>query len=287
MRSAPENPERDALLRVWRLQSLWSRTADRLKADVTRKQTLSVCLIVCGALAAAVALDFGLSSAPGKVFSFVAAAATGLGGLVQQRIGADAVQSWTRARSVAEELKSEVYRVLSGTAPAGLADRAAALEATAADLLPHTAGIIPADRELPAVHDVDSYLRVRVIGQLDRYYRPRAERLARTTRSLRRLTAALTAAGLVIGAAAGTWEADGLAVWVPVITTVAAAITGYGAATRSDHHLVEYLRTATELERLLARRAAGLVPDDAVVGLAEQVISAQNEGWMARLARTP
>lgn len=277
-------PAADVLRRVWRLQSLWSRTADRLKADIARKQALSVCLVVGGALAAAVALSFGLSSGTGKAFSFLSAAATGLGGLIRQRIGRDAVQSWTRARSVAEAMKSEVYRQLSGTAPPGLVERVARLEDAAGDLVRYTAGIVPAERDLPAVHDVDSYLEVRVAGQLHGYYRPRADRLGRTARRLRWLNATLAGVGVVVGTAAGTWEIDKMAVWIPVITTVAAAVAGYAAATRCDHLLVEYLRTANELERLLARRASGEIADDEVVAMAEQVISVQNEGWMARLA---
>jgi hypothetical protein len=68
------------------------------------------------------------------------------------------------------------------------------------------------------------------------------------------------------------------------VTTVGAAITAHAAAARYDYLLVEYLRTAEELERLRDRRgSASNLTDEALVKKAENIISVQNQGWMAKL----
>ena len=43
--------------------------------------------------------------------------------------------------------------------------------------------------------------------------------------------------------------------WVAVVTTVAAAVTAHAAAQRYEFLLIEYLRTAAELRRLLDNSA--------------------------------
>ena len=58
---------------------------------------------------------------------------------------------------------------------------------------------------------------------------------------------------------------------------------------RYEYLLVEYLRTAAELERLRGRyrhsagRGDSESTEDAFVEACEHVISVQNEGWMAKL----
>ena len=101
----------------------------------------------------------------------------------------------------------------------------------------------------------------------------------------RRVEVGLAAVGVLLGAAAGTWELDAAAVWVPVVTTIGAAIAAHVAAERYSYLLVEYQRTAEELRRIAERRgaAAGLT-DEQLVQRAEEVISIQNQGWMAKLS---
>jgi hypothetical protein len=101
---------------------------------------------------------------------------------------------------------------------------------------------------------------------------------------VRRIEVALGGGGAVLAAAAGTWEQDAVAVWVPVVTTVGAAVTAHAAAARYEYLLVEYLRTAEELERVRERRgSASKLTDEELARKAEDVISVQNQGWMAKL----
>jgi hypothetical protein len=83
---------------------------------------------------------------------------------------------------------------------------------------------------------------------------------------------------------AGVIDSESWAVWVPVLTTISAAVTAHAAAERYEFLVVEYLRTARELERLRrARSHVGGLSDEEFVRACEHVISLQNEGWMAKL----
>jgi hypothetical protein len=129
---------------------------------------------------------------------------------------------------------------------------------------------------------------VRVKGQIDGFYRPRSDELRGKITTVRRVQAGLSAAGVLAGAAAAAFGGDKIAVWVPVLTTVAAAVAAHSAAERYEFLLTEYLRTAEELERLAARRGrARSMSDYELAQAAEHVISIQNEGWMAKLNTEP
>jgi hypothetical protein len=277
--------------RAWREQSVWSQVANRLKRDLERKRTLALGFTVVGAVLSAAAVAVGLSSGVAKVLAFASAASVAVAGLVRVRTGKRAVQDWTRARSVSEAMKSEVYLYLTRLRDEGdddrevkLGQRIGDIEDDGSDLLRFKLDVTPHHRPLPQVDDVESYLRVRVGGQLDDYYRPRAAELGRKVTLFRRIELGLGIAGAVLAAAAGTWEREAIAVWVPVVTTVGAAITAHAAAARYEYLLVEYLRTAEELERLRDRRgSASNLTDEALVKKAENIISVQNQGWMAKL----
>jgi hypothetical protein len=250
--------------RAWEEQRGWSQAAGRLKRDRERKRALALGLTVVGAVLSAGGLAAGLASDWGKVLAFGAAAAVALAELVRARVGPQAVSDWTRA---------------------GFDDRVDTITDLGRDLLPHRAHAALCSRPLPPVDDVASYLEVRVGGQIDGFYRPRARELQRRIEASRRMELALAVLGALLAAAAGTWESDSLAVWVPVLTTIAAACTAHHAAARREYLLVEYLRTAQELERL--RRRTGSVAelsDEQLIRRAEEVISVQNEAWMARFA---
>lgn len=284
--SAPGSAEH-----VWRQQSVWSEVANRLKRDLQRKRDLVLGLTIAGALLSAAAVVAGLDSDAGKALAAVSAAAVGFAGLARARIGQDALQRWTRARSVAEALKSEVFlyqaRVGDYARPdqdAVLDERATAVEQDAQDLVAQKSGIESRERPLPAVSDVESYMKVRVRGQIEDFYRPRARELDSRLRLARRVQGALAAAGVAVGAAAAIAEGDDVAVWLPVLTTIGASVAAYVAAERYEFLLTEYLRTADELERLRDRRGgAAAMSDEERMRAAEHVISVQNEGWMAKL----
>jgi hypothetical protein len=277
-----------ALTRAWEQQSVWSLVANRLKRDLQRYRIRVLTLSVIGAVLSAAAVIAGLDSGVGKVLAALGGAAMGLAALDRARVGKDAVQRWTRARSVAEELKSEVYLHLTGVSTKPLDQQIDALADDASDLAPLTLGVAPTARELPAVRDLDSYVRHRLVDQIDSYYRPKAAELQRKSDRIRTAQQWLAGIGVVAAAAAAIWETGAVAVWVPVLTTIGAALAAYGAAERYDFQVVEFLRTADQLERLRDRRGSAATMSDAeLIRAAEQVISIQNEGWMAKLSGDP
>jgi len=172
---------------------------------------------------------------------------------------------------------------------ARLLERWAQLRNDVGDLLRHQAGIVSDQRPAPDVHDVPSYFAARVSHQIDTYYRPRAAALEKALRRYRVVEVGLAAIAAAIGAVCGVLGGSQWSVWIAVITTVGAAIAVHVAAARHEYQLIEFLHTAQRLELLRNRAATESTADglDALAVSAEQVISIENEAWMAKLAEDP
>jgi len=277
---------------AWQQQSVWSQTADRLKAGPTRLRTLRLWLTVgAAALALAGSQVKPTSDAAALALALVAAVTLAGAGALRGLASADQVRDWTRARSVSEALKTEVYLYLcsggdyqSGDREQRLESALNRVESSAGDLARYTNGIRPVKRDLPKVHDIDSYLEVRVRrGQLEGYYERKALGLRARLRQLKvaEIALALVAAGLAAAAAANST----VGAWAAVATTGAGAVAAYIAAERYEYLWIEYSRTARELRRLLNRRTsvdARPLPGPDLAAACEQVISVQNEAWMAK-----
>ncbi|MFF5718491.1 DUF4231 domain-containing protein [Streptomyces buecherae] len=285
-------PDQRGVAWVWDQQSVWSQAADRAKRSIGRARTAGLALGVLGACAGTAASQLiGDHEGAGKALAFLAAVAMGLVPLIVRAAGPQQIRDWTRMRSLSEELKGEVYtcqaRVASYRAEDAhqvLLERADRLTADASDLATHTSGITPRPRPLPGVSDVDSYVRLRVTGQVERYYRPRALAMRRKATLVRRAELALATTATVLGAVSGTFGAAWATAWVATVATVAAGVTAHAAASRYAYQELEFSRTAAELERLTHHRpqTADQATDDAFVSQCERVISAQNEGWMTK-----
>jgi len=283
---------------VWEHQSVWSQTANVLKARIDRLRTTMLALAVASAVLTTLATQTAtLTTAGGRVLALAAGVTVGLVPVVRSRLGRDAVSRWTRARAVSEELKAECYRFLAGVAPyrgtdrqTRLAERTRRVQDAAADLVVDTAGISAVKRDVPPVTDVPSYVDHRIVPQIG-WYRSRSTGLARRLALARQLELGLAVVGVLLAATASTWSAGDVAAWVAVVTTLTAALSSHVAASRWEYQLVEYLRTAEELNRLreewVAQHATGLAIDDdgaedRLVEHCEHVVSIQNDGWMAK-----
>lgn len=270
---------------AWQQQSSWSQVGDRLKRTLQRRRWANLVLTIAGSVLSVTAANVGLSSAPGKAFAAAAGFCLGVATIVQTVGGTAGVRDWTRARSIAEALKSEIYLARAGYAAPDFDDTVKRIIDAGDDLRAHLAGIEPQTRDLPPVHNTETYLDVRVGRQIDTYYRPRAARLATVVKVYRSAEIILGVLAVGLTVVAGTWEIDWLATWVPVVTTVTAAVVAHAAAERSSYQLVEYVRTRDELSRVLHRAGENArLTDEQLVRHAEAVISAQNEGWMAKLS---
>jgi hypothetical protein len=279
---------------VWDQQSIWSQTANRMKASIDRARSAGLMLTVGGAILATLAaqLPDGKRTLTAAL-AVTAAVFVGLVPVLRPRYSGRALRDWTRARSVSEALKSEIYLYLAGAGDYRGADRDYRFKARtdkaqqqAADLLQHTVDLAPVQRRLPDVCDYSSYLKVRVGGQVDDYYRPRARRLGARLRQFRRVEVGLAVTGVVLGALAASFAQWNVSAWIAVVTTISGAVAAHVGATRYEYQLIEYLRTADELNRLRRDAAATTSPTevDQLILQSERVISIQNEGWMAKLS---
>jgi hypothetical protein len=277
---------------AWQRQSVWSQTADKLKAGPSRLRAGLLALTVVAAALALAGSQLKGASVPASVtLTVIAAVALAAVGLLRSRTNVEQVRRWTRARSVSEAIKTEVFVFLTQSGRYAREDRETKLEAEiqrleheARDLQGYTSGIQARKRSLPAVHDVDTYLDVRVReSQLEKYYEPKADTLRRRIWQLKavEVTLALVAAGLAAVAAIS----PSVGAWAAVATTAGGAVTAYIAAQRYEFLWIEYTRTASELRRLLERRTAAdgtALTGPELVSECEDVISVQNQAWMAK-----
>lgn len=271
---------------AWQRQSVWSQTADKLKTAPSRARTAELILIVVAAALALAGSQLKEVSAPASLALGVVAAVTlAAVGLLRAQTSTEQVQRWTQARAVSEMIKTEVFTYLTGTgryeAPDKetlLAAETQRLEYEAADLSPYNRGVQPVSRSLPPVHDLESYLQVRVRdSQLKGYYDRNATILESRIRQLKVAQIALALGAAALAAVASI--APSVAAWAAVATTAIGAVTAYNATQRYEFLWIEYSRTASKLRRLLDLRTA----DDGtplsraeLVAECEHVISATN-----------
>ena len=285
----------DVLAWVWNQQSVWSQGADNLKKSLFNKRTMVLWLTVLASILATLGVQIAeVWPLWGRGLAGAAAAAVGLVTLVSQGTTRKHVQTWTRARSVSEGLKGEVFMFLAGVAPYRGADRAEALKAAADKIISEaheatrcTIAITPISRALPVVADVDTYVSWRIRPQIENYYRPQSQAMQRLADRYRCAINALAVLALLLTSISALTGWQHFAGWAPVATTVIAAVAAHGAVNRYDAIALEYARTAQQLERLLLERPSETGPhrqsdDDRFVAEAEAVISLQNESWMVR-----
>ncbi|MEU0744693.1 DUF4231 domain-containing protein [Streptomyces sp. NPDC006134] len=284
-----------AVSAVWDQQSIWSQSANRLKASVERARALALALgIAAAGMGTAASQMMSWNSLLGKTLAFAAAAAAGAAPLVAQRGGPNRLSDWTRLRAVSEALKAEVYTYLARVGPyrtatsptALLAERSRSYRSDGIDLARYTTGIAAQPRSIPAVVDADTYVEHRLRQQITTYYRPKAEAMHRKVRFVERIELLLGGFGVVLAAAAGAFSMERAAAWVAIVASVPIAVTAHAVAQRYAYQQLEFTRTAEELERLLERW--GTTPHhstefaDEFVADCEGVISVQNEAWMIR-----
>jgi hypothetical protein len=278
------------VVHAWGLQRVWSQVAVRLKARIDRARSVGLMLGVVGAVLGVLAVQVGGGAGAGRGLAVGAGVAVGLVPLVRRGASQETVRAWTRARSVSEGLKSEVYAYLAGGSAYADGERDRALSvrtgeivASVDDLVGTTAGVEPDGRLLPAVSDVESYLVERVDGQVEDYYRPKAALYACRLGWLRRVEVTLGAASVVLAVLAGTGGVVAAGAWVAVVSTVAATVAAHAGSARYDHQIVEFERTAARLAQLCVLwRVEGWSPAE-LIDACEEVISIENQAWMARL----
>jgi hypothetical protein len=283
----------NAVAEVWRHQRTWSVAAGDLKERVSRLRGWSLVILLVGAVLGGVA-GFIPATVPGgtQAAAIAAAVAVAISTWLRGRVGADATGAWTRARLVSESLKSELFTYLAGVTPYRgvdatdlLLDRVDRIISATGQLAAEVAKVQPDGRKCPGITDVESYVEHRITGQIDNYYRRRADEIGAKLQRFQRIDAIIGFGGALLVAIAGFVVGDVLTVWIGVLTTVGAALVAHTAQSEWEFQIAEYTRTASRLELLRARRDSGVQwTDDEFVAACERVLADQNEAWMAKLS---
>lgn len=275
---------------AWAQQRIWSQSASQLKARLDRaRRTVLLLAITTAVLAVAAEQISSLSMLAGRILSASAAITAGIATLLQRRTSTQQIRTWTRARSAAEGLKTEIYSYLAGgTAYTGAnRDQQLGIETrnivdAVSDLQRHTLKLKPDSKPLPSVRDTDTYIAVRVDDQIHNYYRKKAAIYEMRVGRLRTVGDVLGVIAIVIAALAAAFPVEGLAAWVPVVTTIGTSLAAHIAAARYDHMVIEFLRTAQRLEYLRNQYTETPTDDASFIDACEAAISIENQGWMAR-----
>jgi hypothetical protein len=286
----------DHLKEAWQHQRSWSRTANRLRSKILKYRFAALTLTVCGAALAAAATQLGTNDASVVHSRFAAAGAAFAVGLVPAlRVAFDrkTVSDWTRMRSISETLKSEIFMYLAGVSPyrgphrhAVLAQHVRKVLHDGEDLTSYLPAHLPAWTPLPEVSDVASYVRVRLVGQIDGYYRPRAREMNHRLNVTRNMQNGLAITGASLGVLALFPHIHSVA-WIGVVTTAGTAVAAHAAESRYLYQFIEYSRTVQQLDSILDGYLEATGPrtadsDDDMVSQCERIISIQNEAWMVK-----
>jgi hypothetical protein len=308
MRDEADLGRQQVVKSAWHDQAIWSETANRLKAELSKWRKWAAVAGVSGALFETLAGTLtGLDNKWWWLRSLIALAGTVILAVVpyvvRTKASAGRVRDWVRARSVSEALKETIYRYRvevtpfgSGSGPADLIQEVQAVKDKARDLSAIAACSEPPAKEHPLSLTIDEYVEDRVKGQIERHYRPKGQQNAIAARKLHNLEFFLGLLAVVMGALVsaatptGLKELSLLGSWVAVVTTAGAAVTAHLAASRYDHQAMTYFGTADRLtglrdewlvdpNRLDPTRVAKFVDD------CEHAISTENEAWLAEWSR--
>jgi hypothetical protein len=288
--------DQEALRNTWERQRIWSLSATGLRQRIDRARRITLILAVATAILAVAAgqmaglpTPWGEAPGWGKLLNFLAALTAGVGAWFARRTELGGIRTWTTVRAVAEGLKSEIYQCLAGGvaylgAEAGqvLTQRCHLLlqEAHREDpgLERVTLGVTADDKPLPAVRDGASYIEKRVNDQIN-WYRGRAKDYEQRVRALRALIEVLGLLAVVASAAGAFLGRQGVAAWVPVITTITTAVVAHVSASRYEEQVADFLRTARDLESLRHTRRSQAMGDAAFIEACEALLATENRAW--------
>ena len=293
--SAPTNSWQSALEFIWGQYRVWTATSRAYKARLSRWRRVVSILGSAGAV-------FGVLSAqqwiqwdrlwpplPGAL-GVTGAVLLALAAYFSKEIlSFDCEGRWIRARAAAEALKREAYLLLARVPPYdGVISLGRVSEITrAVDGLEYER-LTPEQKRagLPAAPlTVDDYLRVRVEGQVNNFYEPKAAENRAVARRIRTVSMALGALAVILSGLGYVWV--GIPAFAAVVTTITTALAASLYAGRYQYLVVSYMATARKLEELrVAWQVSGKTDADTaernrLILDCEGVFATENGAWMA------
>ena len=292
---------------AWWDQAVWSATAGKLKADLTRWRTRAAIAGVTGAILQTAAATLPATEELRGARASIALIGVAILAIVPYILGTKVtkvrITEWVRARSASEALKEQIFRFLVAVPPYDndrsvltLINETQAAKATVRDLNMYAADIRPAKRRRPTTLTIDGYAELRVNDQIDRFYQPKSRENSRVARRLHGVEFGLGVLAVGLGAIASGATAIGvpalgsLGSWVAVITAAGATVTTHLAASGYDRQSITYFATAERLKHLRDQWSADPereAPERVArfVNECETAISSENEAWMSAWTR--
>lgn len=281
----PARPEIDAKLvdEVRHRQQQWSETASRSKTKVFLYRLLGLVALIMGAIGAVLASQLApVDQAWMIVVGVTTAAVVSIGTWLRTSKEPKERQRWADARRSSEEITSELCTYLVGAGRYRTPNAAQLLKKL---LITHegVSGPVRRREHPPKIHDLDSYVRVRVTGQID-YHQSKADRYETGLEIAKVVEVGFGFMAAMLSLLAPLWGQD-IAVWAGVCTAIAGIVAAHVTQIGYQRLCARYRRTAKELRRLLKElpddpdHAAG----DAFVAACERVLVEQNDDWHAHL----
>ena len=289
-----------ALETVWRERERLSSAANGLKRDLDGWRTAAFALAIVGAVLETAAAQ--LPDPYGRASSWVGAVALGLVPFIYaNRLDQKRVSAWVKARAASEALKSQLYLYRTGSEPYHQSDRDKVLRENGQRLLEqvdelavHLAAVHSPEAPAPGGLSLDEYIDERVNGQIE-FYRRNAQKLARRVGVFRRAEFLAALVATVLGVIAAFADAEGVGIWVAVLTTVGATVAAHVTAARFEPQIIQYNAAARRLGFLRDELPSASGEYEAVpaatrssfVRESEGIILMENQAWAAEMLREP
>lgn len=299
-----------AVAHFWTERDAWGRTSRKLKASIDLFRLVQMfCVILGAACATAAATDvLGLKSIT-LLEGFTGTQALGVLGafllalvafIEEHFLSRQRVDQWPRCRSIAESLKSEVFKFRAGAKPYDappLADSDPALAAfneKCAEAEQRVEGlrtILSRDEkdgtDAPAALDQTEYLEARVADQIQ-YYEDNTRKNDRLVKLFRAIFLVTSILGVLFSLVAPFGAFEPLGAWIPVLTTISVATLTYASIKKFEVLASSYQKQGGELKRLkLAWETSQITDWSEFVSKCEDTISAENREWMAEQLKAP
>ena len=295
------------LEQAWGRYRTWADTSRKLKAEMTTWERRILVFTICGtffgsfAPFAADAWPSWLGAAP-MWWSSAQPAAAWLGAAFlalatyfgKQWLTASEKQAWTKARAVAEAMKSESYKYATGAPPYDdPATRADVLAEKITQSAKSMEGVIPVQVAAAAAvkgmpqppWSLGDYVTQRLDDQVEKFYKPRITEHAAASRRARHWAMSLGALATVISvSAAAADERSLVAAVLGTITTAGAALASYFQAGRHFQLALNYQAAADQAGALKASPGARANPAKFVNDV-EAVFRAEHAAWLAEWTR--
>ena len=282
---------------AWNEYRGWAKRARTLQTSSRQWSRAAFVSAGLAAILGAAASQVTDGSVLGRTLAFLAAVLVAVTPILGREIlSVDSEARWIRARATAEAIKSECFRFAAqlGDYAGTSAKNAFIARRNVLTEQAERAGLTPLPDPVPGSGDARRppfpitapwYIENRLDEQM-RYY---ANAQAENEVGARRYRVAIFAAaliGAILGVAGSNFGQGWFAPWIGVMTTIAAAATGYSLLDRRQYLAGAYGAMVTRLSRVKELFSDGAADLPALVTAAEDLLQSEHGAWVERLAQT-